>query len=101
VAQISKLSFYSCTDREEAPEYTSNWAVRKIGTVITELYPEDFKHAEKKWISAKGKYCYKLDYKVVVDLNADKGILQFKTVAYGRECGHTTFKFEEEQDAID
>lgn len=46
------------------------------------------------WISRLGTYVIRVETVVQVDLNADTGLIQFRTLIGDREAGYTSFEFD-------
>jgi hypothetical protein len=88
-----ELEFY-VSDRDEAPDHTKHWSVRQVGTVKTTFTPEEIAGFPRKW--ENGRQIIRLLVKVQVNLNADTGLIQFRTLVNGREAGYTAFEYEKD-----
>ncbi|WAO91176.1 Actin-like ATPase domain-containing protein [Fusarium falciforme] len=87
--------FYS--EWEQAPEYTKHWSVKKLGLIKITFTSDEISTCERTWNSKLGKKIIKLRCTVKVDLNADTGLIEYRTMIGDREAGYASFEFDKEE----
>ncbi|KAK8190110.1 hsp70-like protein [Phyllosticta capitalensis] len=88
----STLTLYACSSNDP-PEYKKNHAAEKIGEVRVRWSLNDFDKAEKRFNQTMGAYVWCFEYEVKMQMNAEDGLLKFKTFAYGKPAGETTIDY--------
>ncbi|KAM5350692.1 hypothetical protein ACJ41O_007197 [Fusarium nematophilum] len=85
-----------CSEWDPAPDYTKHWSVERLGTINITFTADEISTCKKTWNSKLAKQVVKLDGTIKVDLNADTGLIQFRTMIGDREAGYASFEFDKD-----
>ncbi|KAK8190997.1 uncharacterized protein BKA78DRAFT_331288 [Phyllosticta capitalensis] len=88
------VTLFACS-RDSPPDHRSNLAAEKIGEVHVCFSSRDFEFADKRFNVSMGEDIYSLQVSVKMNMNAEEGVLSFKTFAYGKPAGDTTINYEQ------
>jgi hypothetical protein len=84
------IDLYSCSC-DEAPVYSDDPGVKRVGKVNVTFSITDVLAAEKSWSSEHGCYVYRLKY--VLSMKYREGQLIFITLVEDKERGTARFAF--------
>ncbi|KAK8212751.1 hypothetical protein IWZ01DRAFT_541403 [Phyllosticta capitalensis] len=88
--RIDRTTIYSCS-HDDAPEYSFEDGIQRLGTVITEFSRAEILKAPKR--KSGRKTIRKLEYDIKVSFSADEGAVVFATYIDGKQAGRTKVEF--------
>ncbi|KAK7514991.1 hypothetical protein IWZ03DRAFT_443731 [Phyllosticta citriasiana] len=88
------ITLYACP-RDTPPEHISNQSAEKVGQVHVRFSSSDFDNADKRFNKSMGEDVYRFNLTVKMNMNAEEGILKFKTFAYGKPAGETSIDYHQ------
>ncbi|CAM1501732.1 Fc.00g037160.m01.CDS01 [Cosmosporella sp. VM-42] len=92
----AEIEFYY-SEWDDAPDSIKHWSVYKLGEIKLTFLASEISKCAKTWNNKLKKNVIKVECTVQVDLNADTGRIEFRTMIGDREAGYTNFEYDKEK----